>query len=562
MALPHQKSGIRFGMLYRSAALKKMQTTPLDVLIIGGGITGVGIALDAASRGLRVGLVEKSDFAAGTSSRSTKLVHGGLRYLKNYEFRLVREVGQEREVVFRNAPHLVKAMPIMLPLMPRGQLGPIMTSLGLWLYDRLAGVRKPERRKMLSGQKTVAQEPLLDATKVLGGGLYVEYRTDDARLTLEVAKKAVEFGASVVNHVQVNDFVYGEHQGKNEQVVGVQCEDQISKKRFNIKAGIVVNACGPWVDFMRNLDAPIQGKKLVLTKGVHIVVPHARLPVKQIIYFDVADGRMVFAIPREGMTYVGTTDTHFDEATDEPGATAEDITYILNAANDMFPSAELTAADVCSTWSGLRPLIFEPQKGPSELSRKDEVFVSRSGLVSIAGGKLTGYRKMAERVMDVVSQQFSSEIKKRVCDHSLTAHIALGENPFGHVSEVDDLITRLQEKVNKLKGPLGLAETLVRRYGRSAMRIWMEAEGQMAGIYNMRSLFLSELRFCINYEMAVTPSDFLVRRTSMLYFQRQAITPELVDLLMIEMKNELGPDLLDWQNEQRQLQELIDANIP
>jgi glycerol-3-phosphate dehydrogenase len=562
MALPHQKSGVRFGMLYRSAALKKMQTTPLDVLIIGGGITGVGIALDAASRGLHVGLVEKNDFASGTSSRSTKLVHGGLRYLKNYEFRLVREVGQEREVVFRNAPHLVKPMPIMLPLMPQGQLGPIMTSLGLWLYDRLAGVRKPERRKMLSGQKTVAQEPLLDATKVLGGGLYVEYRTDDARLTLEVAKKAVEFGASVVNHVQVKDFVYGERQGKDEQVVGVQCEDQISKMRFNIKAGIVVNACGPWVDFMRNLDAPIQGKKLVLTKGVHIVVPHARLPVKQIMYFDVADGRMVFAIPREGMTYVGTTDTRFDEATDEPGVTEADITYILNAANDMFPSVELTAADVCSTWSGLRPLIFEPQKGPSELSRKDEVFLSHSGLVSIAGGKLTGYRKMAERVMDVVSQQFSSEIKKRVCAHSLTAHIALGEKPFGHVSEVDDLVLRLQEKVNKLKGPLSLAETLVRRYGRSAMRIWLEAEDQMAGTYNMHSLFLSELRFCINYEMAVTPSDFLVRRTSMLYFQRQAITPELVELLMKEMKNELGPDLLDWQDEQRQLQELIDTNIP
>ncbi len=547
---------------YRSTALNRLKSERFDLLVVGGGITGVGIALDAASRGFKVALVEKNDFASGTSSRSTKLIHGGLRYLKNYEFKLVREVGKEREVVFKNAPHLVKPMPILLPLTRHGQLGPKMTSLGLWIYDRLAGVKVSERRRMLSSQKVAEVEPLLNGAAVVGGGLYVEYRTDDARLTLEIAKKAINFGGVLVNHVEVSDFLYEDTSKRTGQVSGASCRDVLRGDQIEIKADMVVNACGPWVDMVRNLNEPIDGKRLVLTKGVHIVVPKDKLPVNQILYFDVADGRMIFAIPREGMTYIGTTDTHYESATQEPGVTWEDVDYLLNAANEMFPSIELKRQDVCSTWSGLRPLIFEPQKGPSELSRQDEIFVSKSGLISIAGGKLTGYRKMAERVMDVVYSKISNKQKRDCASQSVTSDIALGAQPFVNESEVIELIDRLGSEIQACGGPIEHADTLVRRYGREAIKIWESAREKMKVDFDEEKLFMEELSYCLNHEMVQTPADFLVRRTGMLYFHRNKITQERIDMVVEKMKKFLGEDYLDWQQEADEIRAVHAQNLP
>ena len=311
----------------------------------------------------------------------------------------------------------------------------------------------------------------------------MEYRTDDARLTLEIAKKAIHFGGTLVNHVAVTEFSYRDGPHGTNQIDGALCEDALTGSKFQIKADIVVNACGPWVDTVRLINEPIKGKRLVLTKGVHIVVPEERLPVKQIVYFDVSDGRMIFAIPREGMTYIGTTDTHFDQAKDEPGITVEDIDYLLGAANQMFPSVSLQRNDVCSTWSGLRPLIFEPKKGPSELSRQDEIFISTSGLISIAGGKLTGYRKMAERVMDVVYEKTEPNKKKSRCATSVTSHIALGADPFSDNEEVSALIETLRAEVIALGGPEPYAETLVRRYGQAHYK-----SGQMPKVRCLNTL--------------------------------------------------------------------------
>ncbi|MCS0542567.1 glycerol-3-phosphate dehydrogenase/oxidase, partial [Aeromonas veronii] len=387
----------QFSSIDRSSILADMEKEVHDLFIIGGGITGAGIALDAAARGLKTALVEMQDFAAGTSSRSTKLVHGGLRYLKQFEVGLVAEVGKERAVVYENGPHVTTPEWMLLPLHKGGTFGKFSTSIGLRVYDYLAGVKKSERRSMLSADETLAKEPLIKKDGLKGGGYYVEYRTDDARLTIEVMKKAIEKGAKAVNYAKVKSFIY-----EDEKVKGVKVVDQLTGKEYKIHAKKIVNATGPWVDKMREADNSKKGKVLRLTKGVHIVIDQSKFPLKQAVYYDTQDGRMVFAIPRDGKTYIGTTDTFYDKDTAHPTVTTEDRAYLINTINYMFPRVNVKDSDIESSWAGVRPLIYEEGKDPSEISRKDEIWISDSGLITIAGGKLTGYRKMAETVVDKV----------------------------------------------------------------------------------------------------------------------------------------------------------------
>jgi glycerol-3-phosphate dehydrogenase len=272
-----------------------MEQEKYDVLVIGGGITGCGIALDAATRGVKTALVEMQDYAAGTSSRSTKLVHGGLRYLKQFEVKMVAEVGKERAIVYENGPHVTSPEWMLLPIHQGGTFGKFSTSIGLFVYDFLAGVKRSERRKMLSVEETLKHEPLLKKEGLKGGGYYVEYKTDDARLTIEVVKEAVKQGATAVNYTKVEEFIY-----ENGKVKGVKVVDQLTKNSYNIYANKIVNAAGPWVDSLREKDQSRKGKSLQLTKGVHLVIDQSRFPLNQAIYFDTPDGRMVFAIPREG----------------------------------------------------------------------------------------------------------------------------------------------------------------------------------------------------------------------------------------------------------------------
>ncbi|MDX1667761.1 MAG: glycerol-3-phosphate dehydrogenase/oxidase, partial [Saprospiraceae bacterium] len=377
----------------RQQTIELLQSQKFDLLIIGGGITGAGIALDAASRGMTVALVEKRDFASGTSSKSTKLIHGGLRYLKQFEVGLVREVGRERATVHKLAPHLVVPEKMLLPLVKGGNYGRFGTSVGLWVYDLLAGVKGDDRRKMLGKSETQKKEPLLRRDILQGSGYYAEYRTDDARLTIENIKTAVAKGAICLNYLRAEDFTYD-----GELINGVRCRDLAKDRELTIRADHIISAAGPWVDHLRRKDHSLKGKRLFLSKGVHIVVPHERFPVRQSVYFDNTDGRMIFAIPRQRATYIGTTDTPYDGDPDHIPITSADVDYLVKAVNYMFPDVHLREADVESSWAGLRPLIHEEGKSASEMSRKDEIFESKSGLISIAGGKLTGYRKMAERV--------------------------------------------------------------------------------------------------------------------------------------------------------------------
>ncbi len=504
-----------FGAMERIGLLEQMQGTQLDVLIIGGGITGAGIALDAAARGMKVGLVDMQDFAAGTSSRSTKLVHGGLRYLKQLEIGVVAEVGKERAIVYENGPHVTTPEWMLLPLYKGGSFGKFSTSIGLRLYDYLAGVKRKERRKMLSVAETLAKEPLLKRDGMKGGGYYVEYRTDDARLTIEVMKKAVEIGALAVNYAKVEKLLNGEG-GK---LAGVAVQDRIGGGTYTIKATKVINATGPWVDELRDMDGSKSGKTLRLTKGVHLVFDQSRFPLRQAVYFDTPDGRMVFAIPRDGKTYFGTTDTNYKGDTVNPTMTLEDREYLLKAANFMFPEQKLTPADVESSWAGLRPLIQQEGKSPSEISRRDEIFVSPSGLISIAGGKLTGYRKMAETVVDKVIELLRSE-GGRAFGASTSRNIPMSGGDVGGSSAFEGFVRKTAEEGTRAGLDREAAAFLAQRYGSNAGKLFAmaAAQPQWAAESGLPLALALQLRYAIEQEMSVKPVDFFIRRTGDLFF--------------------------------------------
>lgn len=492
-----------------------------DLLVVGGGITGAGIALDAASRGLKVALVEKHDYAWGTSSRSTKLIHGGLRYLKQMEIGLVKEVGSERAIVHRNARNLVIPEKMLLPIIKKGSLGMFSSSAALWVYDFLAGVRSKERRKMLGKESTKKTEPLLDSSKLIGGGLYYEYRTDDARLTIENIKKAVEHGAVCLNYAKFIKPIY-----ENSKIAGAEIKNLINNTNFELKAKCVVNATGPWVDLIRKKDNSLKGKRLQLTKGVHIVVPFTKLPLKQAVYFDVKDGRMIFAIPRQGKTYIGTTDTVYNELVDEPITSKEDVKYLLKAVNNMFPTVALKSSHVESTWAGLRPLIHEDGKSPSELSRKDEIFESESGLLSIAGGKLTGYRKMAERVVDKVIARIDFSGAK-ACQ---TAHLPVFGADFNSSDEISQLIIDLTS-ANKALG-LGVEQikSWIFRYGTETSKIIEIFQELLKTHTDIEACAtIAELNYCVENESVLRLEDFYIRRSARLYFDYGNIDKYLDD---------------------------------
>ncbi len=510
---------------------KRLESTHYDLLIIGGGITGAGIALDASSRGLRTALLEKNDFAFGTSSRSTKLIHGGLRYLKQLEFGLVKEVGSERAILHALAPHLVLAEKMLLPLREKRGFGSLLTSFGLKLYDWLAGVKEADQRKMLTRNQTIKAEPLLDPKDVKGGGLYAEYRTDDARLTIEIIKKAVEQGCDILNFVEVKAFRYND-----KKIVGIKGHDVFDDVSIEVNATVVVNATGPWVDELRELDGSKKGKTLHLTKGVHIVVDRAKFPVQQSIYFDIPDGRMIFAIPRNNITYIGTTDTNYTDDKDEVYATKEDVEYLINGVNESFPAVNLSFTDVESSWAGLRPLIHEEGKSPSELSRKDEIFESPSGLISIAGGKLTGYRKMAERIVDRVIEAHFEAIPLKDCHtHKLKLVGADFDEPTEVKQFVSEVFTRLQNyKLERY------ATYLVYNYGKNTIKILEHFENNYQD-FNSETLAKAECWYCIHFEMTLSLQDFFIRRTGMLFFDIER-TKVLIPIITAIFKNTLKWD--------------------
>ncbi|KQL20067.1 glycerol-3-phosphate dehydrogenase/oxidase [Cytobacillus solani] len=543
----------------RSDIINKLKNETFDVLVIGGGITGAGIALDASTRGMNVALVEMQDFAAGTSSRSTKLVHGGLRYLKQFEVQMVAEVGKERAIVYENGPHVTTPEWMLLPMHKGGTFGKFSTSIGLRVYDFLAGVKKAERRTMLNVQGTINKEPLVKRNGLKGGGYYVEYRTDDARLTIEVMKAAADKGAIPLNYTKVDQLLY-----ENGKVVGVLVVDQLTGEKYEIKAAKIVNAAGPWVDTIREKDGSKKGKTLKLTKGVHLVIDQSRFPLKQAVYFDTPDKRMVFAIPREGKAYVGTTDTFYGDDPVSPHMTSEDRTYIIQAINYMFPEVKMTEADVESSWAGVRPLIWEEGKDPSEISRKDEIWESETGLITIAGGKLTGYRKMAETIVDVLAKKFTEE-QNRNFPSCQTKHLPISGGGVGGSSKFKDFIAGQIETGVAAGLTKEDAAHLAAMYGSNVSALFKMVEDQgkkEAENYQLPVKLWVKLKYALENEMAATPIDFFNRRTGAILFDI-----ETVKTYQEQVINYMA-DYFEWNQDVRSKfeaglhQALKDATIP
>ncbi len=526
--------------LERTEVFNKLEAEEFDLIVIGGGISGAGIALDATARGLKTALVEMQDFASGTSSRSTKLVHGGLRYLKQFQIKEVAELGKERAIVYENGPHVTTPEWMVLPFHKGGTFGKYSTSLGLKVYDFLAGVKKEERRRMLSKEELIQKAPLVKQEGLLGGGIYVEYRTDDARMTIEVLKAAAEKGATLVNYAKAESFVY-----KEEKIAGVEVLDTLTNKKVVIHAKKVVNAGGPWVDDVKDIEGKTNGKHLILSKGAHLVFDQKDFPLHQAVYFDTPDKRMIFAVPRDGKAYIGTTDTFYKGDPKAMYLTEEDRTYILDAIHYMFPSLNLTEEHVESSWAGVRPLIHEEGKSPSEVSRKDEIWESEKGLITIAGGKLTGYRKMAETVVDKIVGQLTSE-EGRQFKKCVTKNLPISGGDVGGSSNMKNFMAEAIEKGQSLGFTEQESRHLAALYGTNVDQVFaipFEAHTSMPRILYVK------LRYAIENEMAATPNDFFVRRTGDMFFNIDNVRAGKNDVL-----NEMA-FIFNWSAEQFQQHE-------
>ena len=485
---------------------------------------------------------------------STKLVHGGLRYLKQFQVGLVAEVGKERAIVYENGPHVTTPEQMLLPIYKGGTFGKFSTSIGLRVYDFLANVKKAERRTMLSVNETILKEPLVKKEGLKGGGYYVEYRTDDARLTIEVMKAAVANGAHVVNYTKALDFLY-----ENQKVNGIRAKDMIAETEYQINANIVVNAGGPWVDQIRKKDYTTNNKHLRLTKGIHLVIDQAAFPLQQAVYFDTPDRRMVFAIPREGKAYVGTTDTFYDGNIALPKVLEKDRDYLLKAIQFMFPEVKVTENDVESSWAGVRPLIYEEGKDASEISRRDEIWEGESGLITIAGGKLTGYRKMADAVVTLVSRRLQGTGTKtfKPCQ---TESYPISGGDVGGSKGFQDYISK-KEKEAVLYGfteEEGLH--LVQMYGSNIDLLFTYGKQyDQIGNTSLTRVLYAQIMYAMEHEMALKPVDFFIRRTGALFFNIQWVRT-WKDEVITFMEEKLGWTTAQTEEYKQELEkELNDA---
>jgi len=377
---------------------------PADLLVIGGGITGAGIARDAALRGLRTILVDQHDLGFGTSSRSSRLIHGGLRYLEEGDLKLVFESLRERRILLTTAPHLVRPLPFVFPVHQGDRVPLWKLWAGIWLYDLLAAFRNVRWHRLLGKRRLLQLEPMVRERGLVGGVRYYDAQCDDARLVLATARSAVRAGAQVANYVAVEDLIRTDG-----QIRGARVRDRLDGTPGTIHAHVVVNATGPWCDAIRRLEDSAARPLLRPTKGVHVMVRRERLGHEAAITLtSPIDGRVMFVLPWGDFSYIGTTDTDTDEGPDEVRAEPADIVYLLRSANAAFPNARLSESDILSTWAGLRALIAPEAAadamGASQVPREHLILRGPGGMLTIAGGKLTTYRLMAAELVDRVTE--------------------------------------------------------------------------------------------------------------------------------------------------------------
>lgn len=521
-----------FSFRTRKKNLEQLAGEPFDLLIVGGGITGAGIVRDAALRGYRVALIERRDFAAGTSSRSSKLIHGGVRYLQQGDVGLVMEAAHERRVLRRLAPHLARPIQMLVPVHSRSAYAKL--SAGLWTYDRMARVLKDERNRMLDRAETLALEPLLRADNLYGAGMYYEYLTDDARLVIETIKSAAALGAVIVNYAELTRLI-----SEDGRLCAAVVRDSVSETDIEVRARVIVNAAGPWVDAVRRLEGASEQPRLHLTKGIHLVLPRERLSVSRIVVMNTPDRRAVFVVPRGSVVYLGTTDTDYDGRYDDPSITIEDVMYLLDAASATFATEPLRPDEVVGAWAGLRPLLHQEGKKPTEISRKDEIMLGPTGLISIAGGKLTTYRKMADRVVDMVADRLAAQSQAVPARQGDSEQALLSGGDTG--DDLEAFVTRLQRRWPQVAADI--VERVVALYGSNGERLVetmagdpLLAERCAPGV----ALTHGEVAYAVREEMALTLEDVLERRARLFLWDAQngvSAAPEAARLM---------GDLLGW----------------
>lgn len=521
--MPNQKSQ---ALRYRELAWNHLQEEVFDVLVIGGGINGAGVARDAALRGMSVAVIERGDFACGTSSRSTKLIHGGVRYLEHGEVGLVLESCRERELLSAKlAPHLVRTQPFVFPIYDDDDMPVWQLRAGLTLYDLLAGLRNMHVHRAMSRDELHRHEPKLATAGLLGGALYYDCWTDDARLTVETMVAARDCGATVLNYAEVVEL----EKDSAGRLAGARILDCIDGRTTRARARCFVNVTGPWIDRVRILDDAGAPPRLRLTKGVHAVFDRNKIGNRDaIVIRGAGDKRVMFAIPWQDKTLVGTTDTYFegDPATVE--ADARDIEYILATVNECFPDAGVTAKDIVSTYAGLRPLVApEDEMLESDVSRDDKIFESPSGLISLGGGKLTTHRHVAERLTNLVGKRIGRQVGR-----CRTAQVALpgaaGISPGG---VRDDM-------------PESFEEHLRWRYGARSSEVAAMSRGDdrlRQRIVDDLPDLAAEVAYAVDHEMALTLRDVLERRLHVHLRSRQR-TGEMAARMAALMGERLGWD--------------------
>ncbi|HKP86030.1 MAG TPA: glycerol-3-phosphate dehydrogenase/oxidase [Blastocatellia bacterium] len=496
--------------LRRDSNLDRIGREAFDVAVIGGGITGAGIALDAASRGLKVALVEKRDFASGTSSRSSKLIHGGLRYLEQFQFSLVREALLERATLRKMAPHLSEPLAFLVPVYGAGKRSPLggnrlKLRLGLWLYDLLAGGRNIARHRWVGRDEALGLAPALESNDLRGAFLYYDCLTDDARLVIEVIKEAARRGAVAANYARARGFVKVDG-----RVAGVEVEDSLGERRISLSARVVVNATGVWSGEISQLAAPRERIRLRPSKGIHVVLPSEKFGNRTAVLIpSLGEQRFLFVIPWQGRTLVGTTDTDYTGELDDPQPESEEINRVIESAARYFPGAALLARDAVSSFAGLRPLVGGDDKSTKELSRKEEIIESETGLISIIGGKLTTWRRMAERVVDLVVDRLE---RRGAVGPSITARLRLAASE----ALAEDAEQEAKRAAIEFGAPVATIRHLMRSYGgnfRAVLEITRGAEELKRALIDGLPHIEAEVVYATRYEMATTVEDFLSRRT-------------------------------------------------
>ncbi|HVG18868.1 MAG TPA: glycerol-3-phosphate dehydrogenase [Blastocatellia bacterium] len=499
----------------RAANLKRIEREEFDLAVIGGGITGAGIALDAASRGMTAALVEKRDFASGTSSRSSKLIHGGLRYLEQFEFSLVREALRERATLARSAPHLSKPLAFLAPVYSEGVRSPLGNNrlklrAGLSLYDLLAGRKNIARHRWLTREGALRLAPALESKNLRGGFVYYDCLTDDARLVIEVVKAASQCGAVVANYAQARGFTR-----TGGRITGAEVEDRLNGGKVELRAKVFVNATGVWSDEVSRLADAGAGRRLRPSKGIHVVMPSEKFGAQSAVLIpSLGEQRFLFVIPWQGRTVIGTTDTDYAGDLDEPRAEAEEIKRVVESAARYFPGAAISTDDVISSYAGLRPLVCGIDKSTKELSRKEEIFESEPGLISIIGGKLTTYRRMGERVVDLVAQRLG----RGKSTGRARAGTGAGERvPLaGGLSLSQNMNEEAARAADEFGVAVATARHLIETYGgnyKKLLEITRESEDLKQALARDLPHIGAEVVYAARYEMAVTIDDFLARRT-------------------------------------------------